>query len=948
MNPKPTQFSKESLVIQRANKAVLARDYQAAIRLYVRILKEYPNNKEVLTSLADVYVLAGDDPSALKIFTKILNNDPSNFKALNSLSGIYRRMGKLEESLEVINSLKKRGLDKDEVEFNAGYTYKLMGKYDEAISSFYNALEKNPGDVLAYNHIGSIEDLRGNKNKALAAFSRGLQIDPNNPVLHYNTAMHFIAQNLPEKAAQHFESALKANAGWGDALNQYSDLLVRGGTEERAEELLLKNIKLNPQNTTAYNKLGQLYSRQKKYEDAEKMYLKVLEFDSENMTALSDLGTVYDKQKKYFDAAAILERLGKLQANDISTALRYAKILIQLNRLQDAAVLLKKLYVNEQNDISLLNILAQYFVRSKDFKKAYVCFKRISRIDPAEYDFLKENAIQFIHIKAFANAEQLLQTYLKNRPSDPEAWIALAKCYESMELYKKSLAALRNCLEFDKNNFAAIELLGNLSRSLTNDPEAMEIITDLLDKEISGEGNLDILLNSMETRENILNHITKSDSAEEDGVLPVEEEAMERTTQDTEIELANDDEADGEFLQLDFPAPDEERIDDYNPLDMLIREDDISENMEADKSVHFSDLLVPDMPVEYDRTRDQEINENPFDFPYSQKYDPTEEESFIDVTGTGFEPENIENITEQPEEPFSLAQKPDTVIPHNGIPENTVHPSLFNSNPDIPYKSADYPPAPPQAQTAPPLLSEPEGHLESLAAEPEPFFEEKTQPIAERTPADTSDTELQSAPENSADNADLPLEAHEEPERNSELPLNKGEESEDSKSETGEKHGEPKENAAEEESSQDNEDDLTIDEELMQQTREVLAHVFEKPPIKEFSRTFEMFNSLRGLCSYLPAVKKNEFFSDLNRVKLDYVIDRLQGKPGLLAAAEALHTRGFIQPKKEITDKKRPIKSTLAYMNSLVEELPDKGHAEMLHNKIDSVISGLEKPFTAP
>ena len=81
----------------------------------------------------------------------------------------------------------------------------------------------------------------------------------------------------------------------------------------------------------------------------------------------------------------------------------------------------------------------------------------------------------------------------------------------------------------------------------------------------------------------------------------------------------------------------------------------------------------------------------------------------------------------------------------------------------------------------------------------------------------------------------------------------------------------------------------------MQQTRQVLTHVFEEPPIKEFSRTFEMFDSLRGLCSYLPAVKKNEFFSDLNRVKLDYVIDRLQGKTGLLAAAEAVHTSGLIK-----------------------------------------------------
>ena len=149
------------------------------------------------------------------------------------------------------------------------------------------------------------------------------------------------------------------------------------------------------------------------------------------------------------------------------------------------------------------------------------------------------------------------------------------------------------------------------------------------------------------------------------------------------------------------------------------------------------------------------------------------------------------------------------------------------------------------------------------------------------------------------------MEAHEEPEEDIELPLEESEESEtleepeedielpleESEESSEEENADTEEAEAEQENA---EDDLTLDEELMRQMRQVLNHVFEEPPIKEFSRTFEMFDSLRGLCSYLPVVKKNEFFSDLNRVNLDYVIDRLEGKPGLLAAAEALHTRGII------------------------------------------------------
>ena len=877
MSPKRTQFSKESLFIQRAQKAVVARDYQAAIRLYVRILKADPNNKDVLTRLADVYVSAGDDSNALKIFTKILKNNPLNFKVLSALSGIYRRMGKFDKSLDVINILKKSGLNKDEVEFNAGYTYKLMGKYDEAISSFYNALEKNPGDVLAYNHIGSIEDLRGNKDKALAAFSRGLQIDPNNPVLHYNTAMHFAAQNQPEKAAQHFESALKVNAGWGDALNQYSDLLVHGGTEERAEELLLKNIKLNPENTTAYNKLGQLYSRQKKYDDAEQMYLKVLDFDSENMAALKGLGTIYDKQKKYFDAADILERLGKLQADDTATALRYAKILIELKRLQEAALLLKKLYCQESNNVSLLNILSQYFVRSKDFKKAYVCFKRISQIAPDECNFLKENAAQFMYVKAFTNAEQLLRSYIKKRPNDSEVWASLAQCYKAMGLYKKSLSALQRCMELDKNNFSAIELLGNLSRLLADDPKSTAIIADLLNKNINAEVNLDTLLNSMEARENILNHITKSADEDESDSLPVEDENVDGLEPDAKIEFF-DEKDENEFMQLDFLSSDKDENEEYFPLDLIDTEHPLD-----DEPFSFSDLLAPDMPVEYDQSRDGDLTDNPFDFPYSQKYEPSEEESFVEVDGTGFEPENFEDFEENEEyreEPSGFAQEPPPGTPEKNTPPDSQIPCPCPcESPQDPLSDAGQP------LQSPPLFRGPKAPSESLSAEPEPFIEECPDPDIDRPPV---------AKENPEDDTDLPLEAHEEPEDDIELPLEEPEETE-TLEEVEEENTDTEESETKEENPENDEDDLTLDEELMQQTRQVLTHVFEEPPIKEFSRTFEMLDSLRGFCSYLPAVKKNEFFSDLNRVKLDYVIDRLQGKTGLLAAAEAVHTSGLIK-----------------------------------------------------
>ena len=80
----------------------------------------------------------------------------------------------------------------------------------------------------------------------------------------------------------------------------------------------------------------------------------------------------------------------------------------------------------------------------------------------------------------------------------------------------------------------------------------------------------------------------------------------------------------------------------------------------------------------------------------------------------------------------------------------------------------------------------------------------------------------------------------------------------------------------------------------------------------------------------------------MNRVKLDYVIDRLEGKPGLLAAAQALHSSGLVKPYTG-APKKEFLQRTLSYMDSLANTLSDKGHARALRKEIHRVLDRLNK-----
>ena len=120
----------------------------------------------------------------------------------------------------------------------------------------------------------------------------------------------------------------------------------------------------------------------------------------------------------------------------------------------------------------------------------------------------------------------------------------------------------------------------------------------------------------------------------------------------------------------------------------------------------------------------------------------------------------------------------------------------------------------------------------------------------------------------------------------------------------------------------------------------ILHKILETPVRPQFKNTAAMFNDLRDMCTWLPEGKKETFLTSLDRLKLDYVINRLMGKPGLLAAAGAVRNTGGLVI--DNSSEKPSLLKTMTYMRDLSSNLPDKNVAIALSNAIDdTVIPGL-------
>jgi len=122
------------------------------------------------------------------------------------------------------------------------------------------------------------------------------------------------------------------------------------------------------------------------------------------------------------------------------------------------------------------------------------------------------------------------------------------------------------------------------------------------------------------------------------------------------------------------------------------------------------------------------------------------------------------------------------------------------------------------------------------------------------------------------------------------------------------------------------------------------------PPDKSVKKTLDLLKHLKGLSESLPAPCLGLFNKSDARVKMEFLIDRLDGKPGLLREAKeiAIASSETKPVQESIPTGLNGLKKTLAYMRSLNENLPDRDLSTALDRQIGSVIKDIGGKIKGP
>jgi len=157
-------YDQKALSLKEVRKRKENQD--KALRLYKKLLKQYPNNKEVLLGLARVYLHQKKYNQSLRFYKKILmkwKNDESAFVGLGNL-------------------------------------YFAQGSYKKAERYYQKALGLNNKSIINWSNLAFVYKFQGNNKKALKYFKKAISILENKKTREKSRVLDkFLSQLKSEK-----------------------------------------------------------------------------------------------------------------------------------------------------------------------------------------------------------------------------------------------------------------------------------------------------------------------------------------------------------------------------------------------------------------------------------------------------------------------------------------------------------------------------------------------------------------------------------------------------------------------------------------------------------------------------------------------------------------------------------------------------------------------------
>ncbi|HEY9852599.1 MAG TPA: tetratricopeptide repeat protein [Leptolyngbyaceae cyanobacterium] len=288
------------------------------------------------------------------------------------------------------------------------------------------------------------------------------------------------------------ENQAKIDVLTAEALSLY----YRGEFTE-AERKYREILQLNSNHAEAWWGLGIVYYMLGEYQDALEMLYRSLDFDSASPNSHYSLGLVLEKIGYLPQAVQAYKKAIALAPHWIEVYDNLGKVLSEMGEIEQAeATYIQAIATDKKNYINYLN-LGNILMMRQQIKEAIAAYEMALQLKPRDPIILNNlglawqaqnepvQASLYFGYAAYRQGDYQAaithyKNFLANQIGDVEVYIALAECYQYLDLYEEVIKTYRECLIF----YPQVEIYLRLALTLQDSGQteaAIDIINEALE-----------------------------------------------------------------------------------------------------------------------------------------------------------------------------------------------------------------------------------------------------------------------------------------------------------------------------------------------------------------------------------------------------------------------------------------------------------------------------------
>jgi len=159
-------------------------------------------------------------------------------------------------------------------------------KWEDAVKEFSKAIAENQSSHMLFYFRGIAQEKFGNLEEAMSDYQKTIELKPDFALPYSMAGKIFARQQNYKKASEFYQKSVELDDQDITTLYNYAVVLINiGEKSDEAIVILEKLLSLDEEHADAYYRLGMLYVSQGDTERAKELLLKFLELDPENKNA---------------------------------------------------------------------------------------------------------------------------------------------------------------------------------------------------------------------------------------------------------------------------------------------------------------------------------------------------------------------------------------------------------------------------------------------------------------------------------------------------------------------------------------------------------------------------------------------------------------------------------------------------------------------------------------